>query len=300
MKLIVHVVSGPARGRKIPVQLGERARFGASDAADVCLPSAEMADIHFEIWYQDSSASITSYDPSAPTLVNDKPITQSVLSNGDQILAGQNRMSVSIESARPSVIPVEQEPEEAVEVETLPTLAEVVAGLELDEQAPALIAPDESAKSYASRLVESGLFFDAIKVFAHCLPKRQAVQWAHQAISSQPSETRTPEDQQALVATQQWLDDPSEDNRRAAMGLAEKLNYDTPSAYVAASAAWSEGSMVPAQLDPVAPHPQLCAKMAAGAIQIHLSRCAPDQMESQARSLLAIGFNIADSAASVA
>ncbi|MDM4014754.1 FHA domain-containing protein [Roseiconus lacunae] len=295
MKLIIHVVSGPARGKKIAIQNGERARFGSNAAADVYLADPEMAEIHFEVVFQGEEPQLQALDDTAPTLVNDKPVLKSTVVNGDQISAGQSRMSVSIPSAKEPEFEADPDPESKSSPEpTPPSIDELISTLDLDDDAVVLAGQSDSIEKLIDHLIEAGFYADAVKVLAAFLPIHESIRWAYRVIQSKPIETWKSAEKSAASIVETWLNDDSEVNRQSAMSIAEELEHDGPLGFLAAAVAWSGGSMVDDSFAPVAPPPGLSARMAAGSIQLMLCKDGPDKIDSNAGSIFAIGKSLVD------
>ncbi|MCC9603160.1 FHA domain-containing protein [Stieleria sp. JC731] len=291
MKLIVHVVSGPARGRKIPVQAGERTRFGRSESADVCLHDPDMADVHFEIVYQGQSPQLRSIDAVLETLINDKPVAESVIANGDQIAAGQSRMSVSVVSAGGKLL--EESESEAIGETSDPPLSleELISKAQLSDNALQLAneTPAISVPAYLDLLSQHALPIDAIKVIALYLPKVDAIRWASRCVSELQGTQRSETDKLAAECVEEWLAEASENTRCKAMELAEQLQYETPDACVAAAVGWNEGSMVSSDYAPVVPPPYLYARMISGALIKLVYAGGPSAVKQRADSIIELG-----------
>src|SRR5918993_1455715 len=58
----------------------------------------------------------------------------------------------------------------------------------------------------------------------------------------------------ALNAAEAWAADPTEENRRAAMPVAEAVGFATPAGCAAVSAFWSGGRPRPPHPPPLPPH----------------------------------------------
>jgi len=125
-------------------------------------------------------------------------------------------------------------------------------------------------------LMKLGLQADALALVARTLPKRYAVAWAcdclKTAFANDPQATDV--DRAGLALAQQWLADPTEDNRRAAMEFAERDEFSSPGAWVAASAGWCGGSLLPRGYDVIAPPDHLPSEAAVAALRLVASRGA--------------------------
>ena len=138
----------------------------------------------------------------------------------------------------------------------------------LSDAARGRMRPDMNVRRYLDALLEDGLPADAVDVLCHVLPKRYAIGWALECLQADGAPERNPVDRSALATVQRWLQDPSEDNRRAAMELADRLHYDSAGAWLAAAAGWSGGSLAPADLPEVKPSPVLSGEAVAAALKV--------------------------------
>ena len=158
------------------------------------------------------------------------------------------------------------------------TAASVAKRLSLSGDARAALERDGgNVRGFLDELIGRGLPADALTLVAHTLPKRYVVAWAcdclKAAIARDPRATDL--DRAGLALTQQWLADPTEDNRRAALDFAERGEFGSPGAWIAASAGWSDGSLLPRGYDVIAPPDHLPAEAAVAALRLAASR-GPD------------------------
>jgi hypothetical protein len=167
----------------------------------------------------------------------------------------------------------------------------MAAALDAQSQIPAhTVAPPAAVSSSAravlrtganvrrclDELMKLGLQADALALVARTLPKRYAVAWAcdclKTAFASDPQTTDV--DRAGLALAQKWLADPTDENRRAAMDFAEADELGSPGAWVAASAGWCGGSLLPRGYDVVAPPDHLPSEAAVAALRLAASRGA--------------------------
>jgi hypothetical protein len=138
----------------------------------------------------------------------------------------------------------------------------------------ALDGADGNVRSFLDDLIGRGLPADALTLIAHTLPKRYVVAWACDCLKAVIA--RNPRqgdmDRAGLALTRQWLADPTEDNRRAALEFAERGEFASPGAWIAASAGWSDGSLLPRGYDVIAPPDHLPAEAAVAALRLAASR----------------------------
>ncbi len=118
---------------------------------------------------------------------------------------------------------------------------------------------DKPSLEYLSELVASATPENAITFCAYLLPRREAVWWGHQCLSQMP-DLMSPIDNQHLLLAENWVRQPEEGERVAALNSAMATDPKTPGVWVALAAGWSGGSMVDEGMSPVPPPPFLTAK----------------------------------------
>src|SRR5262249_37155463 len=129
---------------------------------------------------------------------------------------------------------------------------------------------------------------------AHALPRRDAVRWAHHCAKQVCGPAPPAGTVAALQAAEKWLAEPTENHRRQAMAAAEKAGYGTPAGSAALAAFWSEGSIAPAHVNPVAPAAHLCGVAAAGAVLLAAVASEPEKSPEKFRAFLARGIELAN------
>jgi hypothetical protein len=146
--------------------------------------------------------------------------------------------------------------------------------LALSSDAAAVLAGGGNVRRCLDELLQLGLPTDALAVVARTLPKRYVVAWACECfkglLASLPAATDA--DRAGLALAQQWLRDPSEDKRRAALDFAEAGQFGSPGAWMAASAGWTDGSLMPRGYDPIPPPDHLPAEAAVAALRLAASQ----------------------------
>lgn len=156
----------------------------------------------------------------------------------------------------------------------------------LGEEARRRIDPLVSVRAYVDSLRRDGLLGDAVDVLAYVLPRQYAIAWAcecwrcaHEGREPDPVEAS------AAAAAQRWLKDPSEENRRAALTLADRLGFRTAGAWLAAAAGWSGGTMLPSGEYEVPPPPGLSGNAVAAALKLLAAR-EPESFDAQLTSFV--------------
>jgi hypothetical protein len=174
------------------------------------------------------------------------------------------------------------------------TAGEVCGLYEPDEEASALLDEALAPGDYLLRLMEGELFRSAAQFLAYALPKREAVWWACLCAREALPEEAAAAVQETLEAAEAWVLKPNEDNRRAAWAKAEAAGMDSPSAWAAAGAFWSGGSLAPPDNPAVIP-PAENLTGAAVSGSILLAAVAGDALEidDKLKAFLKRGLDIA-------
>jgi hypothetical protein len=142
-------------------------------------------------------------------------------------------------------------------------------------------------------LAAGGFPIEATRLLAHALPKREAVWWACMcAAHTAPPDLPEP-DRLARQAAELWVRQPTDKNRRGAMGLAEATTFETPDALCAYAVFWSGETIGPEDQPPVPPTPHMSGKMAAAAVFLAAVRTDPGRLNARLQRFLESGRNIA-------
>jgi hypothetical protein len=112
---------------------------------------------------------------------------------------------------------------------------------------------------------------------------------ARRASGSNPA----PVIQASLSATEKWIAQPNEENRRAAMKAAEEAQLSTAAGCAGLGAFFSGGSLAPPEAPVTPPGEFLTAKAVAGAIIIAAVTSAPEKAPESYRAFIAQGMEVA-------
>ncbi len=158
---------------------------------------------------------------------------------------------------------------------------------EMTEPAVALMEPQMHPLDYVALLMEKKLYPDAVRFLAHALPKREAVWWAWMCARRVVGENPPPKIKAALAATEKWIAQPNDENRRAAMDAAEKADIGTPAGCAGLGAFFSGDSLAPAGQPPVPPGEYLTAKAVSGAVLFAALGGEPEEAPEKFQSFVA-------------
>jgi hypothetical protein len=168
----------------------------------------------------------------------------------------------------------------------------IAAVAELGEETMALLRPDLHPLDFVALLMEKALFPDAVRFIAHALPKREAVWWAWVCARRSGGESPPPKIRAALDATEKWIAQPNDDNRRSAMAAAQKAELDTAAGCAGLAAFFSGGSLAPPDAAPVSPGEFLAAKAVSGAVIFAAIAKQPERAPERFRSFVAQGIEV--------
>ncbi len=303
MRVILQVTSGPSEGRRIPLQLGEIARFGRSSRADVCFPGdAEMSDVHFELECQAERCLLRDLQSASGTLRNGQVVSEIAIADGDEIVAGQTRLSAQIEGASvrsddgvggaidgPGEEATASEEDAAVEPWSA---ADYCQRLELEDESISLLQAEQTPEAFWRALVEHKRVEDAVRLLSALLSKRAAVWWAYRCVQDILSDTLSADDKAALDAALVWLNEPTDENRRAAMAAAEITEFHSSPSWVAAAAFWSEGSIAPADLPDVPPDELLTSQGVSAALLMAATQGDAAKIGDRFQRILELGEEV--------
>ncbi len=172
--------------------------------------------------------------------------------------------------------------------------SELLQHFDLEEGANEVLHPDMNPEGAVAALIEHDFLYDAVRLLAHGLPKREAVWWAC-IVARQVQTPDTDEDNiNALIVAETWARKPTEENRLRCRGLAEKTAYKTPASWAATAASWSTGSLAPEGEPEIEPPFYLYAHAVAGGVTLAGVELNADQPAEAIKGFLAQGVNLAE------
>jgi len=97
MLLIIEIASGHGAGKTVEVQAGELCIVGRSRQADMVVSTdGKISRAHFEVWCTGQDCVVRDCESTHGTFLNDQPITEETLRDGDIVLAGKTTFRVSV------------------------------------------------------------------------------------------------------------------------------------------------------------------------------------------------------------
>lgn len=180
---------------------------------------------------------------------------------------------------------------------TAKSAAEVCKRFELSDEVKSLLEQNATPEGFLRALLEKQLYQDAVRFLAFALPKREATWWACLCARAALGDKPRPETVNALALAEKWVYEPTEDTRRAAMAAAETAKFDAPSAWAAAAAFWSTGSIAPPETPMIMAPDDQTGKAVIGAVLLAAVSTGPEKINDLCRSFLSQGLDIAQGGA---
>lgn len=176
---------------------------------------------------------------------------------------------------------------------TARTVAEICGIAELGDEAQVLLRNDMPPRECIAVLVEKQLYPEAVRFLAHCLPKRESVWWAWFCARRASGPAPPPKIKASLDATERWIAQPNEENRRQAMQMGEEAQLGTAAGCAGLAAFFSAGSLGPPEAPPIPPGEFLTAKAVAGSIVFAAVGAEPERAPEKFRGFIEQGLDVA-------
>lgn len=176
-------------------------------------------------------------------------------------------------------------------------LEDILPRCGLPPEALAIAQGGTEVANAIAALEQAGLLVEASRLFAHALPRREAVWWAcmcARGAPPPPGVVLSEADLGAREGAENWVRQQSEDIRRAAMDKARAAGFQTPEAWAGAAAFWSGDNIAPPTApQPIPPPPELTGVAVAGAIALAAARGDPQAHTARLARFLAAAKDIA-------
>jgi hypothetical protein len=173
-------------------------------------------------------------------------------------------------------------------------VAQVAMVAELEPPAQALQRPAFGPREYLGALLEADQHADAVKFLAHLLPRREAVWWAWMCAKKGLGKTPLKEEHAALTATEKWIAEPTDENRRAALEAANAATLESPAGCAALAAFLTGGSLAPPGMAEVPPPRYAAAKAVFGSLVFSAVTVEPEKAPEKFRKYLSDGMELAE------
>lgn len=173
-------------------------------------------------------------------------------------------------------------------------VAQVTTAAELEPEAQALQRPAFGPREYLTALIEAEQLADAVKFLAHLLPRREAVWWAWMCAKKGLGKAPVREEHAALAATEKWIAEPTDENRRAALEAANAATLESPAGCAALGAFLAGGSLAPAGMAEVPPPRYAAAKAVYGSLVFSAVTVEPEKAPEKFKGFLGYGLELAE------
>lgn len=149
---------------------------------------------------------------------------------------------------------------------------------------------DEPSLAFLKSLSDTNVD-QAVGFCAYLLPRREAVWWGCQSIRALPA-PRKLEEEQALKAAEDWVREPEDELRIAALNIGRESDYKLPATWLALAAGFA-GPTVPFQDKVGQVPPEQTARAVRAGILIAASRIDLTRREELLRKCLEEGSRLA-------
>ncbi len=294
MQATLLIQTGPEAGRRIYLKSGQLARFGRTEWCDFAFPyDRHLADIHFSIETSDDAVTLIDLSEGKGVQIDGEKQETCQLRSGQKIRAGNMIFVIAtellFETGDTGPIAVAR----TGPAGPPPQLArKICESAELSETAQGLLDDSIEVLPYIDKLTEEKLLLDALRVLAAWLSKRKAVWWGAGCLETACGE-RGKGQANLLELARSWCQDPSEENRRAALDAAETADTKLPGCWLARAAGWSSGSLAPPGLPAVPPDEHLTAQALIGALLLAAVFVAPAKCPENYLEFIASGKDLA-------
>jgi hypothetical protein len=173
------------------------------------------------------------------------------------------------------------------------TPKDLAGAAKLGDKAMALLTPETSHRAFVKKMVEKEEHQDAVKYLAHALPKREGVWWAWVTAKRAAGPEPAPKIKEALDATEKWIAQPNDGNRRVAFEKAEAAEFGTPAGCAGAAAFFAGETLAPAHVQqPVPPGEWDTAKAIAGAVMMAVVEKEPEKAKEKFEAAIQQGLDV--------
>ena len=166
--------------------------------------------------------------------------------------------------------------------------------MRISHEGATLLAAGMTTSAYFAALLEAGCDADARKLLAFALPKRRALWWGCLCAWDGLRGKAQPAELFALECVTDFIQDPSEERRRAAQASRRGRHPSSPAGTLAAAAFLSTGSIsVPGALTPIPAPEHLTGQLVSVAVYLSAAIREPARYKLHQRHYLALGEEIA-------
>jgi hypothetical protein len=312
-RAFLEIVDGPGTGRRILLRDGQVRYVGRTDQADdSCPENPTMSSVHFSVRWFAGQCEVKDLNSANGTWRHGKKISETLLGAGDEIKAGKATFRLVVDEGagmHTAEVPDMPHRDTSLELASAAAIAEPTKGpdpllatglavanaaalsssVQLSDVSKAMLVDDMPVPQFVELLSSREQFLDALRVVAHAVSKRSAVDWACRCVRTASGDDLSPLDDAAIKAAEAWVAEPDEDHRRKAQAAAEAAEQKTAASWAAMAAFWSSGSMAPPSAPVVPPAPHLTAHAAAGAVMLAAVARQPEKAPEKYQKFLQLG-----------
>jgi hypothetical protein len=152
---------------------------------------------------------------------------------------------------------------------------------------------DQPPIDFMRRLTSQGGLKDAVAFCAYLLPRREAVWWACGCARALVGDI--PKDRaRCLLAAEAWVDDPSDEQRQAALELGKQGDSNDPLTWAALAAGWSGGSLASFEQFTLPVPPYMTARAARIAVVLSAHYLKPEERSGRLKACIEEGIKLAE------
>ena len=149
---------------------------------------------------------------------------------------------------------------------------------------------EEDPLDFARKLLARAHRFDAIVYVACLLPRREAVWWGCQCLRALSGNATD----NALLAAEDWVREPEEERRRAALEIAMSASTKIPTTWLARAAGYSGGSLTADDFSPVRASPDATAINVKAAVILALAQRPMNEIPAWTKACVEAGIRFAE------
>lgn len=170
----------------------------------------------------------------------------------------------------------------------------ILKHFELSEEVQELVDANASPEEIVQLLTEQQANIDLANFWAHALPMRESIWWAHLALKRR-SDVMSASELSIIEQVEHWVRSPSEPQRRQIESAIEGLDNNRAVKWLGMAVFWSgTGSIAPADNPVVMPAEFLYAKAVAGAVNTAAALPEWQGMKSFYQAVFGVAQNLAD------
>lgn len=294
---------------------GQVRYVGRTTQADDCCPeNPTMSSVHFSVRWTGYKCELKDLNSANGTWRHGKKIAESILDPGEDFKAGKSTFRLLVDGfENPNTETIEERlPDPKTDTSASGTsitnlaiapapLALTASGLavaraaalppeaQISDEGKAILVEDMPVGQFIELLASREQFLDALRVVAHSLTKRSAVEWSCKCVRLAAAGDLPPIDEAAVAAAEAWAAEPSEDLRRNAEAAANAAKHKSAGSWTAMAAFWSSGSLGPPAAPVVPPPGHLTGHAAAGAAMLAAVDKYPEKATEHYQAFLQIG-----------